>query len=203
MVLWVNSRVRHPELAGTQEAGGTRQTQGAEVVIGNQRGASGAAGCANRTQHGAGRGIEAGVVGHVAEVAFVADPVAATDAALAVAAEIVRKANARCSGAPTRSPELADRTLVGNVHASVSDLLFKAGTRTVVKIGVQAGNVVVLYAVVLVAQAVVDGQPRSGPKTILGIDVPVLVAIAPSVLSRTQRRSDRALRGFDQIAIDI
>ena len=159
----------------------TRYAQWAEVVVGDQGRATYGAGQTTGSYHGAGRRVEAGVIRHVAEVAFVADAEAATQAAFAVAGNIVGKPNARRECTPAWFPELSDRTLISNVDPTSPHLLVLTRTDAVVEVGIQAWVVVVLHAVVLHAQAIVQRQPRCISPTVLRIQSPIFVAVASSV----------------------
>ena len=95
-----------------------------------------------------------------------------------------------------RCPTLAPRTgrsssSACNLDLAVSHLLLDTGAGAKVEVGVQALNVVMLHAVVLVAQAIVEGQPRSQPKAVLGIKRPVLEAVAARIGGRTSAAESR------------
>src|ERR1700678_1837203 len=122
--------------------------------------------------------IEAGVIGYVAKVTLVADAVAAADAVPAVAEDVISKADPRRKGSPAGLPETMCCTLVCNLDLSAPDLRFKAVTRPEVEIGVQTWLIVVLHAVVLVAQTRVQSQLRRRLVAVFCIPGPILVAIA-------------------------
>lgn len=56
---------------------------------------------------------------------------------------------------PAWSPELADRALLRKVNLTVPDLLIKSRAGTEVKVRIQVLMVVMLHAIVFVAQAIV------------------------------------------------
>jgi len=116
-----------------------RQAQRTEIVIGDVVSASGGVCRANIANYSAGRRVKAGVIRHVAEVAFVADAETAAQTALAVAEDIIGEPNARCEGAPTRLPELPNRTLIRNLDSTGSNLLLNTAARTEIEVGVQVG----------------------------------------------------------------
>src|SRR5208337_2391947 len=97
-------------------------------------------------------------------------------------------------------PESPDRTLIRNEDLAVLRLFINVRTGALVKIGVQAGIAVVLHAIVLPAQAIVEHQLGCYLPTILGIDIKVSVAIAPCVVGRVQRWSHGAGRTLDYVA---
>src|ERR1700759_4979465 len=76
----VDVGIRHAQLGWRQVTGRTRQSKWPEVVIRNQGGAGGNRWCADRTEDRAPRRVKAGVKGNVAEVAFIADAEAASNA---------------------------------------------------------------------------------------------------------------------------
>src|ERR1700751_4730382 len=99
--------------------------------------------------------IEAGIESYVSEVPLVADAKASTQAGFAIAKNIVSEADPRGHSTPTRGPELANWTLVRDKHLPASPLRVEAAPRTEIKVGVQIRIYIVLYAVMLIAHAIV------------------------------------------------
>ena len=67
------------------------------------------------------RRIEKHVISHVAEIALVADAVAAAEGCFAVAENIPREADARGEIMPARLPQLADRTVGSGIDLAFGD----------------------------------------------------------------------------------
>ena len=114
---------------------------------------------------------------HVPEIPLVAHPIAAADAGFAVAENIVRKTDAWRDGAIVRIPEPTHRAVRSELHRAVAHPVVVCGSCAVVKIGIQTLIVVVLHAKVFLAEAVIEGEARRDPETILQVYTPVLVAI--------------------------
>src|SRR5580658_1718873 len=168
--------------------------QRTKVVVGHRCHATRISGAAGVADHGAGRRIEAGVISHVAEVAFVTDAEAAAHAVSRVAEYVISKADARRDGAPARLPEAARRTLIGDFDLPTADLLLKPTSRSEIEVRVEVGFVIVLHAIVLPASAVVQGQPGGDLVAILAVNGPVVVSIAAAVGSGADRRLNCAGR---------
>src|SRR5579863_2449780 len=152
--------------------------QWAEIIVGYRRVAAGIFRRTSIADHGAARRIEAGVISDVAKVALVADAVAAADTVTAIAEDVISKAEARRQGSPAGLPETVRCTLVCDLDLSAPDLRLEAAARTEVEVGVETGVVVVLHAVVFVAETHIESQPRRHLVAILSIPGPILVAIA-------------------------
>src|SRR5580700_10418350 len=63
--------------------------------------------------------------------------------------------------------------------------------------------IVMLHAIMLVAQPVVERESGCCPETVLGIERPVCVAIAARVVCRAQRWRHRASRRLDYVSENI
>jgi len=146
-----------------------RLPQGAEIVIGYSSDAASAFWSTGNAGHGAGRRIEAGVIGYVAEVALVAHAVAAADAVAPIAENVKGKADARREGSPAGLPESVGRALIRNLDLSAPHLRFETAARAEIKVRIESGVVVVLHAVVLVAKARINGQLRRQLVAVLSI----------------------------------
>jgi hypothetical protein len=73
-----------------------------------------------------------------------------------VAQEVIGKADTRRNGSPPGRPKLTNRTLRGDQNLAIRDLLKDVRPGAIIKIRVKALVVVVLHAIVFVAQAVIQ-----------------------------------------------
>src|SRR5262249_36912723 len=123
------------------------------------------------------------------EIAFVADPIAATQAALAVTEDVPGKADAGSQRTPAWIPQSADCTLRRQLNHPRAQHLKLVRSRSPVNIGIEVGISIVLDTVVCIAQAVIQGQPGPESPTVLSVDCPVVVTITAREggLSRRQR----------------
>src|SRR4029078_3164799 len=118
------------------------------------------------------------VEGDVAEIAFVSQPVAPTNACPAVAESVPGKTETRREVIFVRLPQTTDRTVAGNLHAAVANAFLQRGAWAKVEVLIQLRVLVVLYAVLLVAQAKIQNQIRPDAKRIVHVRTACVVAIA-------------------------
>src|SRR5207302_123078 len=109
--------------------------------------------------HGVVRGILNHIERYIAEVPFITDSVTGSKRRLAIAEYIERKPDTRRHGAVLRLPQPADRTLRSGKYLPAPNALDVA-PRAIVEVGVQIRMVVVLNAIVLIAQTIVQREPR-------------------------------------------
>src|SRR6266851_7230897 len=105
------------------------------------------------------RGILNHVKRDIAEVAFIADAVAAANRSLACSEYVIREADTRRNRAVLRAPQAADRTLWSGKYLAVANRLKEVSARAIVEVRFQVPFVVMLHAIVLVAHAIVHGKP--------------------------------------------
>ena len=184
---------REPGRRSSGEAQRTEISVGDEVSARARGNDSGGVCGAISGDHGASWRIKTSIVRYVAKVAFVANPEAAAQRRLAVAKDIVGKTDARRRGTPSWAPEFADGAIRDRVHLT-GLYAARESAIPVVKVGIQVLIIVVLNAIVLVAQAEVDGEPAIELKAVLHIRGPVFVTVAARVGGPMQRRSHGAGR---------
>src|SRR5262249_29983019 len=92
--------------------------------------------------------------------------------------EVIGEANARGDGAIVGIPQSADGTAGRRQRRAIAYLVEEGGAAAEVKVGVERLNVVVLHAVVLIAESEVEGESRRDAPAIFEICSPVVEAEA-------------------------
>src|ERR1700687_6238239 len=125
--------------------------------------------CSRQLHAGVVRRILDHVERNVAEIALVADPVSSADAGLAIPGERISKTHARAQIPVPRVPEFADRAVWREQHLGTAESFEEVRPAAVVKIGIELRIAVVLYAVVLITQAVVERESRRDLPAVLRV----------------------------------
>jgi hypothetical protein len=140
------------------------------------------------------RRVEEDVVGDVAEVPLVADPVAGPEARPPVARQVPREADPGSEVVPVGPPQASRRALGGGPHATVPDLLGACRALAVVEVRVEARVGVLLHAVALVAQTQVELEPGAEAPRVVEVERPLGVAVVAREIGLAEGQGDDVAR---------
>src|SRR5258708_24631823 len=149
-----------PDIHPSHDGGRTaRATERSEVISGNRNSREARVSGVER-EHQVCRWILNYIEREVPEVPLVGDAIAATDRRLAVTLNVPGKAKARRKVVLVGSPEATNRTAGRHLIRAGLDLL-ECVARSVIEVRILALVFVVLHAVVFVAQAQIQSNPRT------------------------------------------
>src|SRR5258708_3273210 len=152
--------VNVPDVHPSHDGGRTaRATQRAEIISGNGNSRKARVSGVER-EHQVCRWILNYVESDIPEVPLVGDAVAATYRCLAITLNVPGKTKARREVVLVGSPEATNRTAGRHLIVARLDLLERVA-RSVIEIRILALIFVVLYAVVFIAQAQIQSNPRT------------------------------------------
>src|SRR6185503_10354889 len=114
----------------------------------------------------------------VSKVTFIGHSITAAQRGFAVTGNIQCKTDAWGKVVPIFLPQPTHRAILRDLDAAVANALLQSAAGTKIEVGIEFRVLVVLHAVILIAQAEIQSYSRSNAPRIVNVGSPLVVDVA-------------------------